>query len=129
MSKQYDDSRYGVENVVFLPAFTISANVIAPVLVASDNMEITEFGYVVTTLTSASAAATTIGVAIRDGATTIATVRVAGAGSAVGAINRTTTIDNGSSLNQYDTLTFVTQAAATGQAGVIAPYIKYRERY
>ena len=129
MAKAYCDSKYGVENVMFFPPLTISADVDHDLIVMPINITITEFGYVVTTLTSGSAPITTLGCAIREGSTTLGSIAIGAVGDAVGVLRRDTSITSATSVAKNDTLVFTTIATQTGQAGAVAPYIKYRERY
>lgn len=127
MSKQYDDARFGVEKILQLPPFTISADVALTAIVLTEDITVTEFGYIVTTATSCPPALS-IGAAIRDSAATLATLIIGPAITVIGNSKRQTSISTAAS-SKNETLTFVTIAGQTGQAGAIAPYIKYKERY
>lgn len=130
MAEMYDDARYTVEKVVFGPAFTITAAVAGNVMVATEDIEVIEVGFLVQTSTTApDDGASSIGVAIRCGSTTLANCSWGPVITAVGYTIRALSITDTTCIDNNDTLVFCTVGNNTAAAGAVTPFLKYKERY
>ena len=131
MSKQYDDPRFGIEKTLSLPSLSITSDVAATVLIATEDITVTEFGYYITSATTApDDGASSIGIAIREsGGVTLASLRWGPVIRQTWVGGRTESITTPAAVAKNDTLTFVTIAGETATAGAVAAYVKYKERY
>ena len=126
MSKQYDDSRFGVSKILTFPGhcdnITAAGNVSH--VVFDDDIILTEFGVVVTEVFTAGGALATV--QLREGSTVLGAITIASA-SAVGTVLSTTTLTT-TAINATNTLIFYRNASCL-TLGECDGYIKYRERY
>jgi len=126
----YADSRYSVEKILICPivADLTSAGDVAT-FDFSENITITELGIILSTTVAGDTTAPVV--AIKEGATELATLTVPD-NSAAKDVVKTTTITYPNNINSGDTLTFNVKTAAADSgtaAGQGYIYIKYKERF
>lgn len=129
--KSYDSAAYTVEKVLICPIEVDLDATAADVATFdfSENIVITELGIILTETVAGDTTAPVV--AIKEGATELASLTVPD-GSAAKDVVKTTTITNPNNISSGDTLTFnhKTKGADSGtSAGKGYLYIKYKERY
>ena len=124
MTTGYSDSRYGVQKVLTFPSVTLSAaSATLCQFLVPENIELVEFGLMVTTKISSLSAPTLI---IAEGATVLGTLSCP-TETAASSLIRTTSLTT-TNFNSGDTLVLRHATTATN-SGVGTPYLKYKERY
>ena len=125
MSKQYDDSRYGVTKILTFPGHCDLTAVAGNVshVVFDEDIILTEFGVVITEYVTGVATAT---VQLREGSTVLGGITVPSL-SIIGTVLSTTTLTT-TAINSGDTLIFYKNLSniTTGECD---GYIKYKERF
>ena len=127
MSKSYDDSRYGIEKVVTFPTMTLvgAINAIGVTLTLDEDWTLVELGAWVTTALSSTGASGSISLNKSAAALTqLGTLSIPN-GSAIGTNKSTTTLST-TQLANGDVM--VIRLEASNLAGVITPYLRYKER-
>jgi hypothetical protein len=127
MSRQYDDSRFGVEMILTFPGhcdnITAAGNVSQ--IPFSQDVTLVEFGIVVTEAFSAGFA-TQPTMELREGSVVLATISIPSA-SAIGTVLTTTTL-TANTIDKADTLIFYRSITAL-TSGECDGYVKIRERF
>jgi len=125
MSKQYDDSRYGVTKILTFPGHCdlIAAAGNVSHVVFDEDIILTEFGVVITEYVTGVATAT---VQLREGSTVLGAITVPSL-SIIGTVLSTTTLTT-TAINSGDTLIFYKNLSniTTGECD---GYIKYKQRF
>ena len=129
MSKQYDDSRYGVEKVMWLPLVTLAAGDGASKnylqFTVTENMTVTELGFRITTTLSGNAAGS-FTITESAGGSVVATLTFTSGQAAAVIPIKQTTMTSANALSNGSVMNFNMLLPISAGAGY--PYIKYTER-